>query len=180
MNPQALIEYIKKHNQPFLMVVIEGLCGSGKTTLATMIQQACGGMIIHMDDFCLPKNQRRNEIAGHIDFKRFQEEVIIPLQKHQNLFYHRFDCHKQEYVAIQQEFQPLIIIEGSYSMHPCLGIYYDISCFVTLDEKQRIQYLKEREQDHFDSFMNIWEQKERVYHQAYDILSKCDVMIKIQ
>ena len=32
MNPQALIEHIKKHNQPFLMVVIEGLCGSGKTT----------------------------------------------------------------------------------------------------------------------------------------------------
>jgi pantothenate kinase len=63
-------------------------------------------------------------------------------------------------------------------MHPQLAQYYDFSCFVEVDEALRMKRLQMREQERFEMFMKVWQQKELTYHQAYQIKSQCDAIIK--
>ena len=179
MDQATLISFLSQQSKNQLFIVaIEGLCGSGKSLLAQKLHQLCGGILIHMDDFCVPKELRRDEIAGHIDFQRLKDEVLNPLTNHQDIQYRRFDCHSQSYMNMNQDFQNLVIVEGSYSMHPQLTKYYDFSIFVEVDESLRIKRLQMREQERFEMFMKVWQQKELAYHQAYQIRSQCDVIIK--
>lgn len=179
MHQTQFIERLTKRSQKDLYIIaIEGLCGSGKSVLAQKIYQRFGGIVIHMDDFCLPINQRRDEIAGHIDFQRFQDEILTPLSEGKDLNYHIFDCQHQTYHLCHQAYSPLVIIEGSYCMHPCLQVDYDVRCFVETDEEIRMQRLKEREKDYFETFVAVWQKKEMDYHQAYFISQHCNVLIK--
>lgn len=179
MDQTTLINILAKQSKKQLFIVaIEGLCGSGKSVLAQKISQQCPCIVIHMDDFCVPKEQRRKELAGHIDFQRLKNEVFEPLKQHQALAYQRFDCHSQTYVDVDELYQNLVIVEGSYSMHPLLQEYYDFSCFVEVDEELRLKRLQEREQERFEMFLNVWQQKEIDYHQAYQIKKQCDYIIK--
>ena len=179
MDQTTLIHFLSQQSKNQLFIVaIEGLCGSGKSVLAQKLHQQCGGILIHMDDFCMPKVLRRNEIAGHIDFQRLIAEVFMPLRQQKDLEYHRFDCHSQTYKDAYQDYHNLVIVEGSYSMHPQLKQYYDFSCFVEVDETLRIKRLQEREQERFETFIKVWQQKELDYHHTYQIKRQCDAMIK--
>lgn len=178
MDQKQFLDIIAKHDHTQLIIAIEGLCGSGKSQLAHEIIEVFGGIIIHMDDFCLPMNERRNEIAGHMDFERFQYEVLESLKACKDFTYQRFDCHTQSYQPCSQAYHPLIVVEGSYCMHPCLQKYYDLSCFIEVSEELRIKRLKEREKDYFDTFITVWQQKELDYHQTYQIKDKCNYIVR--
>lgn len=82
MSYSDLINYLSKSTtskSPYI-IAIDGKAGSGKTTLARQIQIDIGGVIIHMDDFFLPKvlqNEKRlMELGGNIHHERFKDEVI--------------------------------------------------------------------------------------------------------
>ena len=178
MDQTTLIEIVlQKRKQGSCIIAIEGLCGSGKSTLAKQLQTLCGGVLIHMDDFCLPISKRTTGIAGHMDLKRLKEEIIIPWKQQSTLNYHKFDCKNQQYIQCETNYQPILIIEGSYCMHPDLEEDYDICCFVETKEEQRMKHLIQREKDNIQTFLEIWQQKELEYHKYYQIKEKCDYII---
>ena len=66
---------MKINEKGFKILTIDGRCGSGKSTLGKLLSDVYQCPLIHMDDFCVPKELRRDEIAGHIDFQRLKDEV---------------------------------------------------------------------------------------------------------
>ena len=60
-----------------LTVVIDGMCGSGKTTLAALLEKVYGCTIFHMDDYFLRPEQRTAERyaerGGNVDRERYYE-----------------------------------------------------------------------------------------------------------
>ena len=105
-----------------IVISIDGMCASGKTTLALMLQKIFDARIIHMDDFFLPMDKRTRERfaepGGNIDYERFRDEVARFIKKKEDFSYRRFDCsimNFREKIDIQQK--PLLIIEGAYSQH---------------------------------------------------------------
>jgi len=62
------------------VVVLDGFCASGKSTLAYFLQEIFAARLIHMDDFFLPPEKRTPERfaqpGGNVDYERFRTEVI--------------------------------------------------------------------------------------------------------
>ena len=117
-----------------VIIAIDGRCGSGKTTLAAWLIEQFDGNLFHMDDFYLRSGQRTPErlaeTGGNVDYERFRKEVAVPLAAGREVLYRRFDC-----VSFSLEepvlFPPkrLNVVEGSYSMHPELRDFYDMTVF---------------------------------------------------
>ena len=60
-----------------IIVAIDGKCTSGKTTLASKLEQIYDCNVFHMDDFFLRPEQRTRSrfagVGGNVDYERFQE-----------------------------------------------------------------------------------------------------------
>ena len=113
----------KLAQKEYVIVAIDGPCTSGKTTLASQLETLYDCNVFHMDDFFLRPQQRTAdrfaEVGGNIDYERFYEEVLTPLQKGLPFSYRPFDCSTFTLPEpIQVSPKKLNIIEGTYSHHP--------------------------------------------------------------
>ena len=111
-----------------VIVAIDGKCTSGKTTLAAKLTEIYDCNVFHMDDFFLRPEQRTPErfaeVGGNVDYERFKEEILIPLQDGKQFSYRPFDCSTftlaNPVTVIPKQ---LNIIEGTYRHHPFCVIY---------------------------------------------------------
>lgn len=83
---RPIVEEIEKllgTKEQTILIAIDGMSASGKTTLGYYLQELFSGNLFHMDDFFLRENQRTPErlaeVGGNIDYERFKREVIIPV-----------------------------------------------------------------------------------------------------
>lgn len=163
-----------------VIVAIDGYSNSGKTTLASRIAESFEDcIVIHMDDFYLPKNSvKKNSIYdGSIDYDRLKTEVINNLYNSE-FEYRIFSCEKQDYIEkVDVKNLRLIVVEGAYSLHPSLGNYYDLSIFIEIDKETQIERLKKRNKDNFDDFLNKWFVLEENYFSFYHIKNYASIVI---
>ncbi len=151
--PEALIKIQKyldkimlKKDKPVLLA-IDGKSGSGKTTLAEELARQYQAELYHMDDFFLQPFQRTlerlAEIGGNVDYKRFQEEVLLPILENREFSYGIFNCKEQKIIEYKRAARAkLHIIEGAYSAHPYFGNPYDFIVCLDIDkeiQKERIR-----------------------------------------
>ena len=164
-------------------MAIDGGAGSGKTTIANLLQQLYGCTVLHMDDFFLRPEQRtpsrRAEVGGNVDRERFLEEVLRPLSQGRPVEYRRFDCTRQEVeppVTIIP--RPLVVIEGAYSMHPDLASFYDLSLFLEVSPTcQRARILKRNPSPWAERFFNEWIPLEQAYFSGMDVKARCTLSL---
>ncbi len=169
----------RKHT---VTVAIDGCCAAGKTTLAGKLEKRYDCNVIHMDDFFLRPEQRTPErlaeTGGNIDYERFYEEVLTPLQKGEPFSYRPFDCKTRtlaEPVAITPK--RLCIIEGSYSHHPRFDSPYDLKILMTVPpDVQRVRIL-ERPAALHRRFFEEWIPMENRYLEAFHIRDCADMVI---
>ena len=171
---------------PFV-ISIDGLCGAGKTTIANAIQkwhqeQGICADIIHMDHFFLQKHQRSMqrlaEPGGNIDYERFTQDIVSKLKNTAPLYYTPFNCTTMTMdEPIQIQASQVVIVEGSYSLHPVFKKYYDISIFVTTPKEEQLSRLKKRGSDVFEMFIWRWIPMENKYFSHYKIEESCDLII---
>lgn len=181
---QHEIERQKKENS-LLIIAIDGRCASGKTTLAAALSKKIGCEVIHMDDFFLQPYQRTakryQEAGGNVDHERFEKEVLIPLRKCGACTFQRYDCSLQrlsEEVSIDA--QSVIIVEGSYSLHPCLYSYYDLKIFLDIDKKKQMDRIKKRNgEDRLEIFLSTWIPLEEKYFSVCQIKEKCELCFQL-
>ena len=68
-----------------VVVALDGMSCSGKTTFAEALAQQFSGAVVHMDDFFLPADRFTEEMqalpGGNMDRERFKTEVLTPLAK---------------------------------------------------------------------------------------------------
>ena len=126
------------------VLAIDGRAASGKTTMGAQLARVLNGSVIHMDHFFLPPDLRTharlNVPGGNIHYERFCEEVLPNLGKTEPFTYRRFDCGRMDYAS-----EPFVvpgglwrIVEGSYSLHPEFGRYYDISVFSSVTPETQL------------------------------------------
>ncbi len=140
---------------------IDGRCGSGKTALAALLEQALPCAVFHMDDFYLPVAARRpdwREVpCANMDFERLLREVLRPLRQGQGGRYTAYDCHRGTGRSVAFEPPPLAVVEGSYSHAPALADCYDAKFFVTCTpEVQRRRLLAREGAERLRLFESLW------------------------
>ncbi len=168
-----------------VIVGIDGHCASGKTTAAKLISEILGGGVIHMDDFFLVPELRTSERlaapGGNIHSERFLDEVIPHLRDTDGFSYRKFECSKMAYADSPCHIGKcgLIICEGSYSLHPSFGEYYDIALFFNISPNEQIERIRKRDGEYMLSrFINEWIPMENRYFEAFDVKEKCDFVVR--
>lgn len=145
-------------NKP-LVIAIDGCCGSGKTHLATALCEYFGASCIHCDDFFLPFEmrtvERYAEVGGNVHYERLAE-VLNQVVTGSSFVYQAYDCSTGKYVDRQFDATDVVVVEGSYSLHPTLTIFYDVKFVLTVDKSIQIDRLTKREGGNIDSFINKW------------------------
>lgn len=181
---ETVIKDIQKliENKQSICIAIDGRCASGKTAFSKQLHTAIGGICMHMDDYFLRPVQRTSERyaepGGNVDYERFKEEVLIPWSQKQSIRYQPFDCKSMTLMDAEEiPYQSILIVEGSYSMHPQLNDFYDYRIFMTVDKKKQIERIQKRNPDKIQKFQDIWIPYEEKYFQYYSIQKQCNTVM---
>ena len=165
-----------------IVIAIDGMAASGKTTLSKIISSYFDARIIHMDDFFLPLDLRTNERfktpGGNVHYERFIEEVIPSING--DIDYRRFNCSMMNYDNnIVLKYKPVTIIEGSYSTHPLFGKYYDYLIFTEIDNEKQINRILCRDGEKLlQMFIDKWLKYECLYFDTFNIKQNANIIIK--
>lgn len=181
MTVENKIKVLLKNNN-YVVVAIDGPSGSGKSTYAEKLATQFDGLVIHMDDYFLPKEmkteERLNEIAGNVHIERFMDE-IIPNLKNDVIPMRKFDCMKEQYSdEILLKNKKVIIIEGCYSMHPKLHQFYDLKILLQITGDLQIERIKKRSGEFMlQRFIKEWIPLENAYFEGVNIQKIVDIII---
>ena len=144
------------------LIAIDGPCASGKTTLATDMGAILRCPVVHMDDFFLRPEMRTQERlaepGGNVDRERVRDEVLLPLKSGREAVFRPWNCHTgafDETCTVPPV--SLVIVEGSYALHPELRNFFDLRIFLETDWPVRRQRLQERcDEWGFQRFLDLW------------------------
>lgn len=180
-----MIEWIQSQknkckHRPYI-VVIDGMCASGKTTLGKHLERIFNAALISMDDFFLPfelkSSKRLKQPGGNIHYERFYEEVIKQLPH--PFTYRVFNCKTQAYDSYKTVSNlEMIIIEGSYAMHPYFGSYYDDAIFLKITPENQKKRIEIRNPDLKEDFFQKWIPLENYYFQFFKIEQKATKVLE--
>ncbi len=163
-------------------VAIDGPCASGKTVFAASLHERFGGNVLHMDDFFLRPEQRTPERfaepGGNVDRERFEAEVLKPLAAGKAVRYRPWDCHTGDF-ATSRSVEPaaLTVVEGSYSMHPALRGYYDLTMCLIVDPSERLRRLEARNPRMLQRFIDEWIPFENRYFESTNTQGSADLLV---
>jgi len=159
------------------VLVIDGDCAAGKTTLAAQIAAQLNCTVFHMDDFFLPSAlrtpERLSEAGGNIDYDRFLMQVLKPLLEGRPFTYGAYSCRDGATRYLSVTPQSAVIIEGSYALHPCFLATYQalgalkVFLHIRTDEQLR-RILKRNGAEMLRRFREEWIPMEKQYQIAYE------------
>lgn len=162
------------------IIAIDGMCASGKTSLASALGFVLRAPVFHMDDFFLPAekrtNERLSEVGGNVDRERFHEEVLAPLAAGRTVSYRRFDCGTMT-ILPPVEIQPgrLNIVEGAYACHSELRGYYACTACLTVPPQEQLRRIRARDgEEMLERFRERWIPMENRYLEAERIRERAD------
>ena len=164
-------------------VALDGFAGAGKTTAAALLSELFDGApVVAMDDFFLPPNlrkpQRFAQPGGNVHYERFADEVSPHLHSAAPFSYRRFDCSQMDYGDTRNiAAGPLVIVEGSYALHPFMRTSYDVTAFFDIEpaEQQR-RILKRNGKAMLARFLSEWIPLEHAYESAFQARRHADFL----
>lgn len=167
----------------YLWVAIDGYCGAGKSTLAQHLQRIYDCPVIPMDHFFLPPDLRTEarlaEVGGNIDYERFSVEVLDGLTSGRTFTYRAYDCSiKSMAQEITVDPSGLVVIEGSYSLHPRFADAYGLKVFLDINPDEQLRRIRLRSPALFDRFQNEWIPMENRYFNSMQVAQKSDLVLK--
>jgi len=173
------LDGILKEDNEGLVVAIDGDAASGKTTLSQLLKERYHGTVIHTDHFYLPFDQRTDIVAGHMNIKKILHEVLIPHALGKDTHYEWFDPHiNRVRSTIYEPYQKLLILEGSYSMHPDLQPYIDVKIVLSVSaDIQHSRILARSSEEVLAKFISTWIPQEKKYQAFYQIRTSADITI---
>lgn len=172
--------------KPRVLVALDGMAASGKTTLAaSLAQRYSRAAVVHMDDFTIPFEDRHpgyfEEKLSNADLARFDREVLTPLESGLCTRYRPYVCHPEPGflppVAIPAQ-TCLVIVEGAYCLHPDLFDRYDLRVLCTVSpDVQRERILRRNGSAQLARFLSQWIPMENRHIQAHSLKNRCDLTL---
>lgn len=164
-----------------IIIGIDGPSGSGKSTLSKALEDQYDALVIHIDDYFLPKSmkttERLHEIGGNFHYERFLKEIIPNLDQN-TIPYNKFNCMDESLHKLIVDNKRIVVIEGCYSLHPLLREYYDIKVVMNIPRDIQLSRIKERSGEHlYQRFVNEWIPLEDKYFNEGKIASIADIII---
>ena len=178
---QRICEKVDSLQQKRILIAIDGSCTSGKTTLAAKLAERCDCNVFHMDDFFLRPEQRTPERlaqpGGNVDYERFRQEVLEPLQTGKPFSYRPYDCNtgslKDPVKVLPKRIN---IIEGTYSCHPYFGDPYGLRVFLKVSDEVRKQRILLRPAFLHQRVFTQWIPMEQQYFACFAIEDSSDII----
>ncbi len=173
-------------SKPCAVIAVDGMCASGKTTLANLLADEFGFEIVHTDDFFLPFDMRTEERlsqpGGNIHYEQIVEEVVIPLKENRDFEYSVFECSSGTYGKRRKiRHGKPVIIEGAYSLHPEIPDIYDLKIFLQISPELQLERIKNRNgAQTLEIFKEKWIPFENRYFVAFGIREKCDIITEVK
>ncbi|MBQ9936823.1 MAG: deoxynucleoside kinase [Oscillospiraceae bacterium] len=163
----------------FIIIGIDGRCGSGKTTFAEKLSEHFDLNLFKMDDFFLPKlkktPERLSEIGGNCDFERFKKEVLENIVAQKSFEYFPYDCKSDSFKnGILVNTKKINIVEGSYSLHPQNIDFFDVKVLLKISKDEQKRRILKREGENADMFFNKWIPLEESYFTHIEALYNFD------
>lgn len=172
-------------SKPRMLLAIEGGSASGKSTLAELLTGIYpDAALFHADDYFLRPEQRTPERfaqpGGNMDRERLEAEILAPLSRGGDVVYRPFGCKTMSLSEPRRSRAArLNIVEGSYSLHPALEPYYDLSVFLEISpENQRRRVLERNGPEWGQMFFDRWIPLENTYFQATRTAERCTLRLK--
>jgi len=127
-------------------------------------------------------DERLSEPGGNLDRERLLAEVLLPRARGKEIAYRPFDCSTRtlgKEIIIPEN--SVLIVEGSYSLHPVLIKYYDLKIFLTVSETtQRKRLLSREGAAKAAVFSERWIPLEEAYFKATELSKICDMFFEIK
>jgi uridine kinase len=118
---QSLIAKIKSLNTPAI-IGVSGFSGSGKTTFANLLSIAINAPVISIDSF--NKGLNYYSYWELMDFKRIEEEVLIPFKSGNSITYTHYDGEPSSTSkSIIVKPQGILIVEGVFDKTRTHGLF---------------------------------------------------------
>lgn len=169
-----------------VIVAIDGMAASGKTTLAAaLLKQFPGSACVHMDDFTIPLDARYpgyfDAELSNADIARFDSEVLTPLLEGRNAHFRPYVCHPTagflDPVKVPASAQ-LVIVEGAYCLHPRLFDRYDLRVLSLVDQTlQKERILLRSGAAQLERFEALWIPLELRHIVARRLEETCDMTL---
>lgn len=177
------IDELLQRDDKQLIIAIDGMCGSGKSSLADLLARNYECNVFHMDNYFLPfemrTKERLKELGGNVHYERFKSEILNPLKENRTVTSRAYLC--SDGITSEQgivEPRRLNIVEGSYSLHPYLRDAYDFSIFLEIEDKEQIKRIVLRDPERsIQPFVDIWIPLENKYFNELSIKSICDIVL---
>ena len=163
---------IRRRPEPVRLVAIDGPGGAGKSTFATRLAAAAGGVpVIHTDDFAAADNPLNW-------WPRLLEQVINPLKRGEPARYQRYDW-PSESLAERHTVEPseIIIIEGVSSGRSEWAEH--LSFLVWIETPREVRLARAVERDGEDALDNweFWMGEEDAHYARDPTRERADVLI---
>ena len=166
-----------------VLMAIDGMCASGKSTLAERIAARYACNVYHMDHFFLTPEQRTQKRlalpGGNVDAERFEAEVLSALLEGRTVRHRRYDCASGEFLwQPQAEPRALEVVEGAYSLHPGLARAYDLAIGLRVSsEAQRARILAREGAAGAAEFAGRWIPLEERYLAETGVWARCSLVV---
>lgn len=156
-------------------VAVDGRCGAGKSTLASLLSDIYGCGVVHADDFYLPFGQRTGALGG-LDAERMRAETDAA----SDVFtYRAYDPHIDSFTHdVTVPTSPFFVIEGSYSMFAEHGVKYALGVFLTVKSGCQIRRIAARSPERLDDFREKWIPAEEKYFAEKRTAEAADFVIE--
>jgi uridine kinase len=168
------IRQIKRDRPGPILVALDGRSAAGKSTLAALVAQLVGAVVIDGDGFYSGGTastwdaMSAAEKAGHcIDWRR-QRPVLETLARGETAHWHPYDWEADDGSLAQTlivcEPAPVIILDGVYSGRPELADLFDLRVLLDAPTDLRKEWLIEREGEGYREEWNArWDEAEQWY-----------------
>lgn len=184
-----------------IIVGIDGLGGSGKSTISEVIkdmltEEGINTILLHIDDFIHPRTVRYNENFEEWECYSYLQwrydylikEVIKPVKKGRSVSgeIEIYDKNKDSYFMqkIDIPLGSVIIIEGIFLQRKELAGIFDYMVYIDVSEQERLERVIKRDKyiGNESQIKKKYESRyfpaERNYYNEYSPHDKADIVIK--
>lgn len=173
--------------QSTMLIGIDGCGGSGKTTFANLMKEACSSVtVVHMDDFYLPSSQiikaqpANKPIGADFDWKSVLINILIPVSRNIEGAYQRYDWETDSLAEWHNvPVGGIVIIEGVYSIRKELANIYDLTIWVDCPREIRLRRGLNRDgEEARQLWENNWMVAEDLYVKHHQPMERADIVVK--